>query len=306
MVNILEKNEAMKLIQKSAREYLKLKVKIPLGNPALKKVHTNQFCFLDMPAVFQLDNWETIAQIFQSITTRFNGYTLGRWYIEAVTTDVDANGKMEMELTLNAFPSATDSFTSSYRKFQDTYNNAVNKSSNNSSSSNNNSNSSNSSSSNNNNTTVKSNNYFPSKAGKNVSSNISTAAKQITEGCNTEEQRAYCIYDWVDRYVVYRYYSGYLHPSSWVLTNKLANCWDTAFLIYNLCTACKPKVRCEIYNGNYHFLDYSGGHLWNKLPYKGKMVFADTGRSNRNPIGSHGGSGRYIISGGSSPYRKNY
>ena len=45
----------------------------------------------------------------------------------------------------------------------------------------------------------------------------------------------------------------------------------------------------------YHFLDGDIGHLWNKIEQNGKMVFADTGRSNQNPIGNHG-DGRYIIS----------
>ena len=107
----------------------------------------------------------------------------------------------------------------------------------------------------------------------------------------------------MDKYVTYQLYYNSRYSSSSVLTGHRANCYDTAFLIYNLCT--KAKVRCEIYNGTYHFLDGNWPHLWNKLPYKGKMTFADTGRSGRNPIGNHG-SGRYIVSGGSRPYRKNY
>lgn len=301
--NLLEKNKALELIQESARDLLTMKLTLPLGNPALKKVHTNQFCFYDWESTsaMHLKNWEKLAEVYSSIYTRFGGYKLGRWYIETNTIDVDIpNRKAEMKLELNAFPSKLTDFNSDARKFQEAYNNLFR---NNTGSS---SKSTSSGKSTSNSTSKNNTKLFSSKAGKNVSSDLSKAAKQITEGCNTEEQRAYCIYDWVDRYVKYRFYSGYLHSSSWVLKNKLANCWDTAFLIYNLCTACKPKVRCEIYNGNYHFLDYSGGHLWNKLPYKGKMTFADTGRSNRNPIGSHGGSGRYIISGGSSPYKKNY
>ena len=77
------------------------------------------------------------------------------------------------------------------------------------------------------------------------------------------------------------------------MTGKRANCWDTAYLIYKLCTA--VGVKCEVYNGMYHFLDGDIGHLWNKIEQNGKMVFADTGRSNQNPIGNHG-DGRYIIS----------
>lgn len=300
-VNFLEKNKASEIIQDSARDLLKMKITLPLGNKALKKVHTNQFCFYDWEAAstMHLKNWEKLAEVYSSIYTRFGGYKFGRWYIETNTIDVDVpNRKAQMTLELNAFPSSLSDFTSDARKFQDAYDKAVN--------GNNNSNSTSSGKKTTNSTSKNNTKLFASKAGKNVSSDLTKAAKQITEGCNTEEQRAYCIYDWVDRYVKYKLYTGYGHSSSWVLKNKLANCWDTAFLIYNLCNHCKPKVRCEIYNGYYHFLDGTWGHLWNKLPYKGKMTFADTGRSNRNPIGSHGGSGRYIVSGGSSPYKKNY
>jgi len=297
--NVLEKNKALDLIQESARDYLKLKVTLPLGNTALKHVHTDQFCFIDIPTTFQLENWEKIAEVLSSVYTRFGGYELGRWYIEATTIDVEANGKAQMQLDLNAFPSKISNFTSDYRKFSEAYQNAFKD--NNTTVNTNNTNKNKSNATNKNNTKL-----FATKAGKNVSTDLAKAVKQITKDCNTEEQRAYCIYDWVDKYVKYEYYSGYKYPSSTVLKNKKANCWDTAFLIYNLCNKCKPKVRCEIYNGYYHFLDGTYGHLWNKLPYKGKMTFADTGRDNRNPIGSHGGSGRYIVSGGKTPYRKNY
>ncbi|MBQ7927708.1 MAG: transglutaminase domain-containing protein [Methanobrevibacter sp.] len=301
--NLLEKNKSIELIQESARDLLTMKLTLPLGNPALKKVHTNQFCFYDWESTsaMHLKNWEKLAEVYSSIYTRFGGYKLGRWYIETNTIDVDIpNRKAEMKLELNAFPSKLTDFTSDARKFQEAYNNLFRNNTNSSSKST-------SSGKKTTNSTSKNNTkLFPTKAGRNISTNIKTAAKQITEGCNTEEQRAYCIYDWVDKYVSYKKYWGYGKPSSAVISSHTANCWDTAFLIYNLCSACKPKVRCEIYNGRYHFIDETCGHLWNKLPYKGKMTFADTGRSNRNPIGSHGGSGRYIVSGGSSPYKKNY
>lgn len=299
--NILEKNKALELIQKSARDLLKMKITLPLGNKALKKVHTNQFCFYDWESIsaMHLKNWEKLAEVYSSTYTRFGGYKLGRWYIETNTIDVDIpSRKAEMTLELNAFPSSLSEFNSDARKFQDAYNRVFNQSSNSSNSTSSGKAKSNSSSKNN-------TKLFPTKAGKNVGGNLSTAVKKITAGCNTEEQRAYCIYDWVDKYVSYERYTSGKYSSSQVLTGHRANCWDTAFLIYNLCSTCKPKVRCEVYNGYYHFLDETCAHVWNKLPYKGKMTFADTGRLNRNPIGSHG-SGRYIVSGGSTPYRKNY
>lgn len=290
--DLIAKSEAVKKISEHMRDYLQLTLTIPLGNPALKQVHTNQWLFTDLPAEFDLANWTVIADALNSATNRYEGYIANRWYIEGVDISVDAGGKAEMKLTLNAFASTKSSYTEMARSMQTAYTDEKNKNNTNSNSSNNSS-------------AVQQNNtsYFSSKAGKNVGGDLNTALNKIIEGCNTEEQKAYCIYDWVDRYVSYSYYYGNRYSSSQVLTGHRANCYDTAFLIYNLCT--KAKVRCEIYNGYYHFLDGTYAHLWNKLPYKNKMTFADTGRSGRNPIGNHG-SGRYIVSGGNSPYRKNY
>ena len=139
-----------------------------------------------------------------------------------------------------------------------------------------------------------SSNYNGSSASSNVSANVSQAAQEITKGCRTEEDKAYAIYDWVDRNVRYEFYYNSKYSSSEVLQGKIANCYDQAYLIYNLCNA--VNVRCEVHNGTFQFLDGTYGHLWNKLPYKGQMTFADTGYGTtgslvRNPIGSmHGGS----------------
>ncbi len=292
MVNVYKLNEkgsARDIIQESARDYLTAKITLPLGNPALKKVHTNQFLFTELPEEFVLKNWGTIAEALNSSYTRNAGYVANRWYIEGVNISVEVGGKAEMTLDLNAFASSTSEYSEDLKSVQKAYTDATKKTSN-------------TTNKNKSNATTKNNTkLFSSKAGKNVGSNLSDAVKKITKDCNTEEQKAYCIYDWVDRYVNYKLYYDSRYTSSQVLTGHIANCYDTAFLIYNLCT--KAKVRCEIYRGTYHFLDGNWAHLWNKIPYKNKMTFADTGRKSRNKIGQHG-SGRYIVSG--SLYKKNY
>ena len=142
-------------------------------------------------------------------------------------------------------------------------------------------------------------------ASANVSASISQAAQEITRGCTTDDEKAFAIYDWVDKYVKYDLYYGSRHSSTEMLTRKMGNCRDTAYLIYDLCTA--AGVKCEVWNGTYQFLDGTYGHLWNKIYYQGKMTFADTGYGStgqikRNPIGSyHGGK---ILSG--SCVAKNY
>lgn len=137
--------------------------------------------------------------------------------------------------------------------------------------------------------------------GGDVSTNITQAAQQMIQGATNPTDKAYRIYNWVDQNVQYELYTGPKYSSEQVLSVKRANCYDTAYLIYKLCTA--VGVKCEVHSGTYHFLDANWGHLWNKIEINGQMVFADTGRESRNPIGQHG-QGRYIIS--DSCVAKNY
>ena len=137
--------------------------------------------------------------------------------------------------------------------------------------------------------------------GGDVSANIEQAAQQMIQGATNPTDKAYRIYNWVDKNVVYEKYYGPKYSSEQVLSGKRANCWDTAYLIYKLCSS--VGVKCEVHNGTYHFLDGNWGHLWNKIEINGQMVFADTGRQSQNPIGEHG-VGRYIVS--DSCVAKNY
>lgn len=138
-------------------------------------------------------------------------------------------------------------------------------------------------------------------ASGNVSPNITQAAKEMIGDLTDNDSKVLAIYNWVDKYVKYELYYNSKYSSEEVLRKKRANCYDTAYLIYKLCTA--VNVKCEIWQGTYHFLDGNWAHLWNKIYYKGKMTFADTGRSNKNPIGQHG-TGRRIVSG--HRVKKNY
>lgn len=135
-----------------------------------------------------------------------------------------------------------------------------------------------------------------------VSANVAQAAQQMINGATDPTQKAQMIFNWVDQNIHYERYSGGKYTSSQVLTGHKANCWDTAYLVYNLCTA--AGVKCEVWNGTYHFLDETIGHLWNRIEQNGVMVFGDAGRQSHAPLGTHGGSGRYIVSG--HCVKKNY
>ena len=126
-----------------------------------------------------------------------------------------------------------------------------------------------------------------------VPANIQEAAKMMIGNLTDPTAKGAAIYNWVDQNITYELYTESRRSSEQVLRDKKANCWDTAYLIYNLCTA--VGVKCEVYNGTYHFLDGDWGHLWNRIEQNGQMVFADTGRSSQNPIGTHG-EGRGIVS----------
>lgn len=134
-----------------------------------------------------------------------------------------------------------------------------------------------------------------------VPADVTQAARKMIGNLTNPTAKGAAIYNWVDQNVKYECYPGYRYSSSQILTGKRANCYDTAHLIYNLCTA--VGVKCEIHNGTYHFLDGNWAHLWNKIEQNGQMVFADTGRDSQNPLGQHG-AGRYIVS--DSCTAKNY
>lgn len=135
----------------------------------------------------------------------------------------------------------------------------------------------------------------------NVPANIAEAARQIVGNATNPTQKGLLIYNWVDANIVYEKYDESKYSTTQVLQGKQANCWDTAMLIYDLCTA--VGVKCEVHNGYFHFATSGSiGHLWNKIEQNGQMVFADTGRTPNNPIGSLGGG--YIES--DTLMKKNY
>jgi len=129
----------------------------------------------------------------------------------------------------------------------------------------------------------------------NVPADVTQAAQKMVGNLTDPTAKGAAIYNWVDQNVKYERYTNSKYSSSQVLQVKRANCYDTAYLIYNLCTA--AGVKCEVWGGEYHFLDETISHLWNKIEQNGKMTFADTGRLLQNPIGHHG-DGRYIVSQG--------
>ena len=124
--NNKRKSEALKKIVEHNRDYLKLDLTLPLGDTALKQVHTNQWLFTDLPAEFDLANWTIIAKQLNSNVNRWEGYVENRWYIESCDISVDES-KAEMKLGLNAFASNFNSYSDAFKAFEKAYTDATNK-----------------------------------------------------------------------------------------------------------------------------------------------------------------------------------
>ena len=121
----LSKAKAKEQMVDSVRDLQKVKITIPLGNPNLKLVHTNQFLFTELPEeVFELANFDAIATALNSTYGRYSGYVLNRWYIEGRTIDNDGK-KATMELELNPFASPVLKFHDEKSSFEKAYTDAT-------------------------------------------------------------------------------------------------------------------------------------------------------------------------------------
>lgn len=286
----LEKKKALDLIQDSARNYLSAKLTLPLGNPDLKKVHTNQFLWTELPEEFSLKNWGVIAEVLGSSWTRYSGYEANRWYVEAVTIDVERKGKAEMSLDLNAFASSTSSYTEGYRSMVKAYQDAQNKNS--TSTTTGKTTSSNKSTSNATTKTSVINQDWVKKY--NVPSKVVNIIKSICSVNKSDYDNVYAWYKWMDNHVGYVYYTNHQREINTVLNMGSGNCVDNSRVFRAGCHAL--GIKCNYVHG---FSCCSGSecanHQWNLVYINGKKYTVDCGRSYAS-WGSHWGS----CSGGSS------
>ena len=274
---LVEQAKAKELITNSARDYLTAKLRLPLGNPALKQVHTNQFLFTDLPKEFALENWETIANVLNSRDTRFAGYTVNRWYIEGTTIDVDVkSNKAEMSIDVNAFATSTGSYAEGRKSFEKAYQDAV---SNNSSSSTNSSTSS----------TKKKTNAVASSDTElikekwvkkyNIPSTVVNAVKKACKGKKTDKDKAYAWYRWMDDNVGYDFYFDHVYNPDQVIRRGKGNCVDNSRTYRMGCLA--MGIKCNFVKGSSCCCSEGRrvGHQWNKVYINGKGITVDCGRS---------------------------
>ena len=271
---LIAKSEALKKITEHNRDYLSLTLTIPLGNTALKKVHTNQWLFTNLPKEFDLANWTIIADALNSATNRYSGYVKNRWYIEAVDINVDSGGKAEMKLTLNAFASSISSYSQNVRDMQKAYTSAKS----------------------NQNKTNKNANKNKSKAVTTKQSVLnqkwikkykisSAVVKQVEKVCTPKQsdwKNVKAWFHWMDDNVSWVYYENHQRSEEEVLRRGQGNCVDNSRVFRSGCLA--MGIKCNyIKNGCI-------SHQYNKVYIDGKGYIVDCGRQLAS-WGSHWGSG---------------
>lgn len=125
-----QRHEAIGKMQESVRDLTKLTIKLPLGNPSLKYVHTNQWLFTDLPKEFYLTNLAPLMNALNGTYNRFSGFQENRWYIEGVTINNDGTSAT-IELNVNPMASSLSTYTEANNKSKEDYVSAVNNNTNN-------------------------------------------------------------------------------------------------------------------------------------------------------------------------------
>lgn len=260
-------SEALKKIYEHNRDYLSLTLTIPLGHEALKEVHTNQWLFTNLPPEFDLANWTVIAQALNSSVNRYEKYIKNKWYIEGVDINVDAGGKAEMKLTLNAFASSVSSYTEMAREMKKAYNDATS-STNSTSTTSNNSSKNTSKAVNNGNSTIK-NGWWGDWVTKTVSSVVGSET-DVLKRC----KKIHEYFRWKTKWTRYNnmvYTKGDVKKLEKQWYRHKFNCGDGANYLSAFYSCCGAKtgiylsydyahyvVKVEI-NGKTYWCDHSGG-----------------------------------------------
>lgn len=281
MSKVLEKTKAKEKIVESIRDLYSAKITLPLGNPNLALVHTNQFLFTELPNdVFELANFDAISKALNSSYSRYNGYVLNRWYVEGITINNDGT-KATMELQLNPFASNLLSYRDNKESFQSAYDNA-NKSSDNTV----NSNSSNSVKSVSNNHKLKNVKGFSKKDQAFIKSVVAKALKARNNPTNPLTI-AYAIHEYYKKHHVYKkYYDMHKmanHGFKYTWNHSHHNCGDGAATL-------RAMFKCAGFDKVDIFLGH--GHYWVRVKINGEFYYCDQagsqGAHNTRTLGKKG------------------
>lgn len=256
---LINKSEALKQIHEHNRDYLSVDVTIPLGNKALNKVHTNQWLFTNLPKEFDLANWTILAKVLNSNTNRYEKYVKNRWYIEGVETNVEAGGKAEMKLKVNAFASSYNSYTETARSVQQAFTDATNKTT-----------TTNTNTNKNKTTAVKNGKNTTLKGGE--GSFIDNKVKSIVGNETDALKKAKLIHEHLRKKERYSYYecTKYKTPESCYKNLSHINCADMSRLTASMMRS--AGIDCYVVHSTCHF--------YTVLKINGKLYCSDNASSN--------------------------
>lgn len=269
--DLIAKSEAMKKFYEHARDLLQVSLTMPLGNKALKKVHTNQWLFTKLPKDMDLANWTIIADAFRSNETRYVEYVENRWYIDGVDITVDASGKSEMKLSLNAFASSRKPYTDIAKEMRQAYNDALKNVK-----SNNDKDTTNAVS------TKKSviNEEWVRNYG--VPDIIVNKIKEICSVNNSDEDNVRAWFNWMDDNISWADYWEHQRSEEEVMSRGSGNCVDNSRVFRGGCLAL--GVKCNFVKNS------CISHQYNIVYLNGNGIVVDTGRDMAS-WGSHWGDG---------------
>ena len=277
--NALSKAELQDKFQESIRDLLSMKITLPLGNPAFKYVHTNQFMWIDLPTEFLLENFKIIAKYMNNTNNRYSGYEADRWYIEGLTINNDGN-KFTVDLDLNPFPSSNKKFRDNKVAYQDAYLKANDNKSNASTST----------------ASVKGNTTLKGGQGSTIDNLVKNIVGQETD----DLKKCKLIHEWLRKEVRYSRYccAKYKTAEQCYNNRKHLNCADTATL------TCAMMLSAGL-NAYIVHRTYNGGHFWTIIEINGKKYASDqTGDGSAfNTVWK--ASGRTSVSNGGDYSRKN-
>ncbi len=204
----INKQKAMEAMTESVRNLLTFKIKLPGGNPLLKKLHTNSFIWTELPKRFQLKNFSKTTKSMVGSYTRYSGYELNRWYVEAVTITNDDSG-LWFEIELNPFASPYSTYTNILESATNSYTSATTKTTTNSS------------------TDSSSGGYAASKS-------VQELANKLTNSTNPNVIMKDLVKMRNTPHMNYDYYYNFTHCPDYCAKNKIANCCDGTRLMFTM------------------------------------------------------------------------
>lgn len=249
----LRGRKALEEITKSIQGLETLQITLPLGNPNLKKVHTNQFLWTDLPKGFKLANMARISKGLNTADSRFSGYEEDRWYVQGIT--INNNGSdFSMTLDCNPFASNISTYRDAKNSFSKAFNDAVNKKQNNNSNK------------------TKSNNAVASVTGNTSLKGgqgkfIDDLVKKIVGKETDPLRKAKLINYHLKGYLYYKYYccGKYGTNAEKAYKAQHLNCGDTAMLTTAMMRS--AGLDANVVQGPYHF--------WCVIKINGKEYASD-------------------------------